>query len=369
MASSDSRIVPRWLLVPTLIAAALFVAQVLIPLPYVIERPGPVANTLGDVELPEGSVPMIQVEGAETFPVTGELNLLTVTIVGNPESSPGWFELLAAALDPSQDIVPMEDIYPEGVTVDQRKEENQAEMTSSQDAATAAALDALGIPFTQTLAVAQVGEQGPAVGVLEPDDQLVAVNGTPVVSYASLRASIQLNGAGVPATISVIRDGQPRDLQVTPVGVEQDGEQVALIGVSIATTFDFPIEVDIQVDKIGGPSAGLMFALGITDKLTPLDFAEGLVVSGTGTIDADGTVGAIGGLSQKVFAAERAGSDVIFIPAGQCDLVPQAAFDRVAVVPVATLTEAIDTLTLLQDGAERDALPSCALGDSAAMSH
>jgi PDZ domain-containing protein len=366
MSSPQSRIVPRWLLVTTLFVAVLYVAQVLIPLPYVIERPGPVANTLGDVQLADGEVPMIQIDGATTYPVSGELNLLTVTIVGNPDDSPGWLDLLAAAFDPAQDIVPMEFYYPEGVTAEDRKKANQAEMTSSQDAATAASLDALNIPYSQSLSVGQVSESGPASGVLETNDQLVAVNGAPVSSYRELRAAIMANGPGSAATFSIVRDGVAQEVQVTPVGVDEDGQQVALIGVSVATAFEFPIEVSIQVEKIGGPSAGLMFALGITDMLIPLDLAKGLTVSGTGTIDSEGNVGAIGGLPQKVFAAERALSDLMFIPADQCDLIPADAFSRVTIVPVETLNDAIDSLTLLQNGASLDALPECTLGNSAA---
>jgi len=366
MSSPSSRLVPRWLLVTTLIAIFLFLAQVFIPLPYVIERPGPVVNTLGDVQLAEGEVPMIQVEGAQTFPVSGELNLLTVTIVGNPDDPPGWIDLLAAAFDPSQDIVPMELFYPEGVTVDDRKKANQAEMTSSQDAATAASLNALEIDFSQTLSVGRISENGPAAGILQVDDELVAVNATPVSSYPELRSQIQANGAGTPATFSIVREGAAQDVLITPVGVDEDGRQVALIGVSVATTFEFPLDVNIQLERIGGPSAGLMFALGISDLLMPLDLAEGLSVSGTGTIDSEGNVGSIGGLAQKVFAAQRQASDVIFIPDGQCALVPPDAFSRIAVVPVATLTEAIDALALLQSGATVDALPGCSLGNSAA---
>lgn len=366
MSSPSARLIPRWLLVTTLVAVFLFLAQVFIPFPYVIERPGPVVNTLGDVQLAEGDVPMIQVEGAQTYPVSGELNLLTVTIVGNPDDPPGWVDLLSAAVDPSQDIVPMEIFYPEGVSVDDRKQANQAEMTSSQDAATAASLNALGIDFSQTLSVGQVSEDGPAAGLLQLDDELVAVNGMPVSSYRELRSQIQANGAGTSATFSIVRDGVAQDVRITPVGVDEDGRQVALIGVAVATTFEFPLDVNIQLERIGGPSAGLMFALGISDLLIPLDLAAGLKVSGTGTIDSEGNVGSIGGLAQKVFAAERQTSDLIFIPADQCALVPPDALNRIAIVPVATLTEAIDALTLLQSGATTDALPGCTLGNSAA---
>lgn len=360
-----ARLVPRWLLIVVTVMVGLFLAQELIPVPYVIERPGPVANTLGDVRLGDETVPMIQIEGAPSYPADGVLNLLTVSIVGSPEDNVNWFELLAAAIDPTQEIVPMELIFPSGQTTDERTAENQAQMISSQDAATAAALGALDIPYEQTLSVANVSEQGPAFGVLEAGDVLLAVNGTPVESYSSLRASIEANGAGKAATFTVLRNGEQQDVRITPVSVEQqDGSSAVLIGVSVKTTFEFPFQVSIQVDQIGGPSAGLMFALGITDLLTTENLAKGLTVSGTGTIDASGTVGAIGGLPQKITAARRADSDLIFIPADQCSEVPKAEFDRVRIVPVATLSEAVGALTTLQGGASPSALPSCAFGSS-----
>lgn len=366
MAPERERLVPRWLLISTLIVVGLFLAESLIPVPYVIERPGPVANTLGEVTVGDKTVSMIEVNGTKTYPTTGELNLLTVSILGNPEDNPGWFDMIAAALDPTQEIVPMEQIYPTGVTTEDRQKENKAEMTSSQDAATAAALTGLDIAFTQTLSVGEVSETGPAYGVLQKGDVLVAVNGYPVTSYAVLRASIESNGPGVPAMFSILRDSTPLDVEVTPVEVSEGDVSAVLIGVSVATKFEFPFEVKVRVDQIGGPSAGLMFALGITDVLTPDNLADGRIISGTGTIDASGNVGAIGGLPQKVVAAERANSELMFIPADQCADVPPADFERIRIVPVATLQNAVAALHSLNSGAGESVLASCEVGESSA---
>jgi len=369
MPSAPARLIPRWLSVVTVVIVGLFLANVLIPVPYVVERPGPVANTLGNVEIDGETVPMISVDGAETYPVSGELNLLTVTIVGNPDNPPGWLDLFAAWVDPTQDILPMDAIFPDGQTVDERKEETQAEMTSSQDAATAAALSELGIPFTQSLSVAAVSEDGPAAGILKEGDVLIAVNETPVSSYRVLREAIESNGPDAPASFTIERDGSQQAVTIVPTSVTNEaGDQATLIGVSVLTEFVFPFEVNIQVDQIGGPSAGLMFALGITDVLTPDNFADGLVVSGTGTIDAEGQVGPIGGLPQKIYSAIRAKSDLIFIPAGQCDAVPADTLERVAVVPVATLRDARAALDDLQAGKGPAELDTCVLGNSAGSS-
>lgn len=357
---------PRWLLWFTGVIAVIVLAGSLIPSPYVIERPGPVANTIGEVQIGEKSVSMITITGTKTYPTTGTLNLLTVTIVGNPENTPTWFDLLAAAIDPTQEILPMEQFYPSGVTTDDRSKENKVEMTSSQDAATAAALNELGIPFTQTLSVAAISETGPAQGILENGDVLVAVNGAPVTSYAALRQSIEANGTDTPASVTVLRDGEELMLEVTPQRVTQNSESAVLIGVQVATEYTFPFDVNIRVDQIGGPSAGLMFALGITDRLSGANFANNLVVSGTGTIDAEGNVGAIGGLPQKIVSAERAGSSVVFIPSDQCAEVPRNVSASLRIVPVATLGEAVDALEAVQEDGEKASLPSCAFGSSAA---
>lgn len=365
MASQPARLVPRWLWISVLVVAIVGVAQSLIPIPYVIERPGPVVNTLGEVTIAGETTPMIEVDGAETYPVTGELNLLTVSIAGSPTQSVTFFELFAAMIDPTQEIVPMEEIYPSGLTPEERKEENEAEMTSSQDLATAAALTELGIPFGQTLSVAGVGEDGPSAGILREGDVFVSLNGEEITDYTRLRELIAENGDSKPADIVVIRDGETTTVQVTPVRVTEGGESTTLIGVGVQTEFEFPFQVSIQVDQIGGPSAGLMFALGITDLLTPENLTAGRIVSGTGTIDAEGNVGAIGGLPQKVIAAERANSALMFIPADQCAEIPSSQFDRIRIVPVATLSEAVDSLELLRENDDTSLLNSCTLGSSA----
>lgn len=337
----------------------LTVALSLVKFPYVIERPGPVANTLGDVTIEGKTEPIIQISGHETFETDGELNLLTVSLLGNPDDSVGWFDLLAAALDPTQEILPMEQFYPTGVTPEDRAEENRQEMTSSQDLATAAALTQLGIAFTQQVEVSAVSEQGPANGLLQSGDIIESVNAVEVTSYQVLREQIEANGTEKPAVFSILRNGESRDIAITPVEITEGDATSILIGVGVKTNFDFPFDVKIRVDEIGGPSAGLMFALGITDKLTQSSLSDGRIISGTGTIDAAGSVGAIGGLPQKIVSARRAESDLIFIPADQCAEVPANEFQKIWVVPVATLNDAVDALTELKRTDDFAQLPSC----------
>jgi len=129
--------------------------------------------------------------------------------------------------------------------------------------------------------------------------------------------------------------------------------------VLIDPTFDMPVDVTISIDDIGGPSAGTMFALGIIDKLTPEDEADGEVIAGTGTMDVTGAVGPIGGIRQKLAGAERDGADWFLAPAGNCDEVVGHVPDGLRVVRVATLHEARVAMEAIGAGEAGD-LPTCA---------
>jgi PDZ domain-containing protein len=118
----------------------------------------------------------------------------------------------------------------------------------------------------------------------------------------------------------------------------------------VTGSYEFPIEVDIALENVGGPSAGLMFALGIVDKLTEEDITGGQVIAGTGTITADGVVGSIGGIRHKMFGALDDGATIFFAPIGNCGAVMGHIPDGLQVYPVATLDDAVDALRILRSG-------------------
>lgn len=350
----------RWLLW-TAVACVLVVLAAVVPSPYAIERPGPVVNTLGDVTLGDETGPVVTIDGAETYPTAGALNLLTVTIVGSNEHPSSWLSLVPALFDRSQRVVPIAELYPEEMTDSDRENMNSALMNSSQIDATAAVLAELGTPAPATLRVAGIAEDGPADGVLQEGDILVSADGIAVDHYEQLRAIIAESGSGNELMLEVKRDGQLHTETVVPE--EFDGADGPLIGVGVATDYELPIDVDISLEEIGGPSAGMMFALAIHDLLTPGELTEGMHVSGTGTISGTGAVGEIGGLEQKLWGAARADSALFLMPVENCaDLPERLPAGDMHIAPVATLGEAIDAVETAAAGGTPPGIEVCEAG-------
>ncbi|WP_394278208.1 PDZ domain-containing protein [Microbacterium sp.] len=347
------------------LAVALVALLVLsfLPTAYVIQRQGPVVDTLGTVSTAEGEdVPLISVEGAKTYPVSeGSLNLTTVQVVGNREWTPSWFELALAWFDRSKAVLPIEQIYPEGVTTRERNEESAALMVDSQKEATAAALTELGYDVRPTVSVYGFSEDSPATGLLEEGDVFVTADGTPIESTDTLREVINA-GEGEAVELAVLRGGEEVTVEVTPR--QSDGEEgpVWLIGVTTSHDYEFPIEVTIQLDRIGGPSAGQMFALGMIDVLTEGELTGGAQIAGTGSIDSEGTIGRIGGIRQKLYGAEDAGAEYFFAPKSNCDEVVGHVPGDLRVVAVETLDDSLAALEAIREGEGVDALPTCAAG-------
>ncbi len=343
------------IVVGVVMVVALIVA--LVPAPYVIEQPGPVYDTLGEVTVGGEQVPLIDIPDEPTYPTDGTLDMLTVTITGNPQQLPNWFEIAAASLDPSKSVVPVDDIYPPGTTQEQSNEQGRLDMQNSQREAVAAALNQLGYELDGTVTVVEVQPGLPADGVLQAEDTLVSVNGETFADVTGLRQKIADNGVETPAEIVLVRNGETRTVQVTPEFAE-DG-QTAVIGIYVGGEYNFPFEVNIQLENVGGPSAGMMFALGIIDKLTPGALNGGEDVAGTGTITGGGAVGPIGGIRQKMWGAVRAGADWFLAPAANCDEVVGSVPGGLTVFAVETLDDAVTALETVSAGGDISALPTC----------
>ena len=344
-----------WAVLATALIGVTVVAVV--PAPYVIEQPGPVYNTLGDVTIDGDDVPMIQIPDEKTYPTEGTLDMLTVTIRGNRSSLPNWLEIAAAYFDPSKAVVPVDSVYPVGQTVEDSNEQGRVDMENSQKAAVAAALSELGYDIPSTLTVIETSEGSPAEGVLEADDVIVSVNGETPPDVTSLRAEISANGIDSPAVLEIVRDGEPLSLEVTPVPSSTDSSPI--IGIVVGSEYDFPFDVNIQLDNVGGPSAGMMFALGIIDKLTPGAINGGADVAGTGTIGADGVVGPIGGIRQKLYGARNAGAEWFLAPAANCDEVSGHIPDGLTVFAITTLADSLAALDAISAGSDTSGLPAC----------
>ena len=343
------------LAVGMLVSSVLLAVLVVLPAPYAVTMPGPTTDVLGE----EGGTPLIRVSGAPTYASTGQLRLTTVSATGSPDYPSSVAGVLRGWLSSASVVRPVEDVIPSGHTQQEIDEENAVEMTTSQENATVAALVELGYQVPATLTVAHTVEGTDAERQLREGDVLFAIDGVELHDYQTLVAHLAAVSPGASVDLGVERDGTRLDVPVVTTAREDGG---ALIGVLVDPDFRFPVDVQISIDGVGGPSAGLMFALGIVDKLSPADEADGVTVAGTGTIDVTGDVGPIGGIRQKLAGAARDGAAWFLAPEANCGEVVGHVPAGLSVVEVATLAEAVDALTAI--GAGRGAsLPTCQASD------
>ena len=310
------------------------------PVPYVTFAPGPTVNVLGKTA--KGDI--ISVSGRRSYRDKGGLRLVTVVPSG-PGEKVSIPQLITAWLDPDRAVYPFEAIYPKTATQQSVRQESTQQMTSSQDLAVAAALRALDISFTTGVQVAQVEKDGPADGKLQAGDQLLSVDGKDVSSLAQLTGVIKPLPIGSDVTIEVKRKGQAieKTLRTTTSTVDAKDSAVR-IGIA-PCCYDFPFEVKLNLNEnIGGPSGGLMFAMGIYDVLTPGSLTRGKVIAGTGEIDENGKVGEIGGIQQKLVGAQDDGARLFLVPAGNCAEAVGGHYDpkKMRLVKVTTLEDALD---------------------------
>ncbi|WP_245643538.1 YlbL family protein [Sanguibacter suarezii] len=324
-----------------------------LPAPYVVKSPGPTRDTLGQAD----GADLIQISGTETYPSTGELLLTTVGVGGGPGYPVNLVQVVQGWFDDTRAVFPVEEVFPTNITREELDAESAADMVSSQENATYAALSELGYDIPVTLVAAGTVEASQAPDHVQEGDVITSLNGAPVTSSQGLVDALSEIEPGTTVTLGLVRDGVPVEETFETVDPPEGGTGSRL-GVLVDTTFDFPVDVDIQIEDIGGPSAGTMFALGIIDKLTPQDEANGEVIAGTGTMDTTGTVGPIGGIRQKLNGAVRDGASWFLAPAANCDEVVGHVPDGLRVVKVATLAEAYDAMVAIGAG-EGDSLPTC----------
>ncbi len=326
-------------------------ASALLPVPYVALKPGPTSNTLGSVDGTE----LIRIEGRPTYPDKGHLDVVTVSVQGGPRQRLDLVSALAGWLDGTVAVVPETTVYPKGQTAEQAEQEGEAEMTRSQQDAITSALRQLGIPVTTRVEITKLAPGSPAQGVLREGDVIASVDGTTVDGGASLRDAITAVQPGDTVQLVVRRAGSDVRAAVTTVKAE-DGR--AIIGVETTDQVSYPFSVKISLKAVVGPSAGLMFALGIVDKLTPGSLTGGRFVAGTGTIDDSGDVGEIGGITQKMVGARDSGATVFLSPAANCAQARATKPSGLRLVKVATLADAVAALDDLRAGRTAD-LPRC----------
>jgi Lon-like protease len=348
MVRSSPRRVATLVIAGVCVLAALAVAAVL-SVPYVALTPGPTLNTLGK---PAGTE-LIQITGHRTYRTTGNLNMVTVSYTGGPGTDFNIFSALRAWLTPNDAVVPESEIYGNGQTQQQVVQQDTQEMLGSQQDATAAALCYLNIKFTTINTVQATVKGTPAYGVLRPGDDITAVDGTPIGCDNNVVTLIRNRKPGADVSLTIVRDGSTKTLTLAT----KDEDGVPVVGVRLASpAYKFPFGVKINLSDIGGPSAGLMFALGIIDKVTPDNLTGGKFIAGTGEIEPNGSIEPIGGIQQKMAGARAAGATIFLTPASNCSNTTGAVPRGLRLVRVTSLANAVSELTAINHG---QPVPSC----------
>jgi PDZ domain-containing protein len=323
-----------------------------IPVPYVLTTPGPVFNTIGKVS----DIELISISGTETFPTQGELNMTTVRETGGPQDGVDIFQAIWGWLDPDSRVVPRDFIYPEDETEEENTARNAEAFSTSQSYAISAAMNFLGKPVLETIVVTSVGVGAPALDKLRAGDEIVSVDKQVMTSPEQVVTAVRAKPIGTDLVFVVIREGTELTQIVTSVpkeddpGTNEDESKIPYIGIGIDVNYTAPFPIEFGVSGVGGPSAGSMFAIGIIDKLTPGALTEGKIIAGTGTIDPEGNVGAIGGIQQKLVGAKDAGAVLFLAPANNCSEVIGHIPQGLTVASVATLAEAMTAINDFNNG-------------------
>ena len=332
------------LLLATLLSLGLTGGAVEARVPYVALGPGPTFNTLGEVQ----GTPVLAITGLPTFPTDGRLELTTVGV----DSRLSLFGALRGWFAKDLAVVPREVVYPPGRTDAEVDEKNNELMRTSQNSATSAAARELGFPVAE-VSVIEVAPGAPATGKLAVGDVLSTVDGVPLRDAAELRALIGRKKVGEPVSVGFRRGDRPMTATITTGPSTGDGPPRPVIGVvTQEKPIDAPFQVTISLEEVGGPSAGLMFTLGILDKLGEASLTGGKFIAGTGEIRSDGTVGPIGGITQKLIAAKAQGAAAFLVPAGNCAEALRQPPQGLPLVKVATLSDALTALEALREGVQ-----------------
>ncbi|WP_347860676.1 SepM family pheromone-processing serine protease [Salimicrobium sp. PL1-032A] len=323
-------------MITAVITAVLFSYQ----LPYYVYKPGS-ADALD---------PVIEVE--DGYASDGDMHL--VTIRGGQATIVQW---ALAQLRPFHELIPIEEVRPEGVSEEEYFHAQLQMMESSQEAAKVVAYEAAGKEIDiqyEGVYVVQVMDDMPAQDRLQSGDRIVEVDGEPVEESSDLIDYVETKKSGESVSLTIEREDGTLTREVELAPFPDDKERVG-IGISLVTDRSVEVnpEVSVESGDIGGPSAGLMFSLEIYDQLTEEDLTDGEEIAGTGEINYDGKVGRIGGIDKKVVAADDSGASVFFAPneEGAEDSNYKQAVETaeeigtdMEIVPVDTFEEAVEYL-------------------------
>jgi len=332
------------LVVSLLVVLALGLLGGFARVPYVALGPGPTYDTLGQVN--GGDV--VSIEGQGTFPTGGRLTMTTVSLTDDVS----LFGALGLWVSGRYALAPREEFFRPGESQEDVRNQNVKAFQDSQSSAEVAALRYLDHPVK--VVAAEITENSAADQVLEPNDRLLAVNGRPVATAEDVRPALEGTKPGDRVELTFEHEGERRTAAVT-LGTAE-GRDSGFLGVLPLDRADVPFDIKISLSDVGGPSAGLLFALAIVDKLTPGELNGGQPVAGTGEINEKGEVGRIGGIAFKMVAAREGGATVFLVPAGNCAEARQQVPEGLRLVRVETLDDAVSSLESLSRGGDA---PGC----------
>ncbi len=345
-----------WISVGALLV--LLAVAFLLPVPYVKLAPGPTYNVIGVRD----EQPVITITGAPTYPVTGDLDMTTVMESGGPRGGLTFVDALSSWVDPNDAVVPRELLYPDDVTGEEVKQRQAALFSTSQSNAIAAAAVYLDRPVNPHVVVSAVYAGTPSDGLLLPGDKIRTVDGVAVQVPTDVSSRIRSAPSGTTFTLGITRTDTAGATTQQDVAVTSqpnpDDPALPYIGIGVGTYYTSNFQAQFSLEDIGGPSAGLIFTLGIIDLLSPADLVAGRHVAGTGTIAPDGAVGPIGGIRQKLAGARAAGAELFLMPQAHCREAADHIPDGLVVTPVSTLDEAVKAVELFTAGSQVPACPA-----------
>ncbi|WP_249227179.1 YlbL family protein [Kutzneria sp. CA-103260] len=329
-----------WTLVWSFVlVAAIGLLGGVVSIPYVAIGPGPTFNTLGSVD----GTTVISVQGQDTFPTKGELRMVTVSLT----DSITLFGALGLWASGRYSLAPREEYFKPGESQQDVQKQNVQEFTDSQSNAQVAALRYLGYPMK--VLVGSISQGSPVTGVLNAGDRLLAVNGTKVSTSQQVQDALKSTKPGQAVPVTFQHGASPEQTATITLG-HSDDRAWGFMGIGPIDRPDVPFQVKISLADVGGPSAGLIFALTIIDKLTPDNLNNGGDIAGTGEIDDQGNVKPIGGIPFKMIAAKEAGATAFLAPADNCAEAKAHAPDGLKLIKVTTLADAVSSLQALKAG-------------------
>lgn len=343
------------------VAALLFVTLAaviaMVPVPFVSWSPGSTYNLLGTVTADTGEVNAIRIDGVTTHPVDGEVRMATVSVT-RPDSALTLPEALLSYWMPNREVLPRDAVYRPGANASELQDDSIRLMDDSQITAVVAALRVAGVTVEELPMVSWVSVTGPAHDQLLPGDLIVAVDNQPVEGITDVQQAIAAHNIGEAVKFDLIRDREEVSKTVT-TRASSTSPPSPSIGVGLDTGFRFEPQVTFHLDPaIGGPSAGLPFAIAIYAMVTPDELLAGRIVAATGTLDAKGRVGQIGAVQEKIAAAVRDGATVFLLPTANCGDA-QVEHEGLRLVPVDNLGDALAALEALEDPAQAGSVPKC----------